>query len=125
MGIFFFDAEKERHSAQIRPKVKKIFRSNLTSHNAMCHVAISEGGYHFGELTDFQPDDVVDQCGQRGIGLVLKGDSDQALNALGSGLVGEEERKRAIACDDAKGFEGRVHGQSYRSNTAKLAKWVK
>ena len=69
----------------------------------MTHAAGGEGGDHFGKLADLEPDDVVHQRGQLGVGLAVKGGGHQPFGALGAGLAGKEQRQRAIAGDDANG----------------------
>ena len=100
-GISFFELQQQCHGAEVRAKIEKILWRNLTHHDALLHAARREGRDHFGKLADFQPDDIIDEFRQFGIGFALKRHRHEPFDAQVARLFGEKQRQRAIACDDA------------------------
>ena len=107
--VFFLEPHEDAHRAQVGPEIEQVFRRNLAEHDALLHAAAGEGGNHFAELADLEPDDVVHERRERGIGLALGGGADDALDAGGAGEPGELQRQRAVAGDEADGFGREVH----------------
>ncbi len=110
VGVFFLEAEEESHRAQVGAEVEKIFRRDLAGHHALGDAAFAEGGDEFVELADFEPDEIIDERGERGVGFVVEGDGDEARDAQRAGLAREEEREGAVARDDAEDVRRVRHG---------------
>ena len=108
-AFFSFSRMQHAHRAQVGAEVEKVFRRDLAGHDALLHAAAGERGNHFAELADFEPDDVVHQRRERGIGLALGGGGDDALHAGGAGQPRELQRQRAAAGDEADGFGRKIH----------------
>jgi hypothetical protein len=107
--VFFLHPHEHTHCAEIGTQVEKIFRRELAGHDALLDAAAGEGGNHLADLADIEPDDLIHQRGECGVGLALGGDGDDALDAGGAGQPREIERQRAAAGDEADGFKRKVH----------------
>ena len=111
VGVLFLEAEEECHGAEVGTEVEEIFGGDLSDHDALGDAAFAEGFDEFVELPDFEPDEVIDECGELGVGLVVEADGDEAGDAERAGLAREEERQGAVAGDDAEGFRRVDHGR--------------
>ena len=117
MGVLFAQAQQQAHGAEVRAKVEKVLRGDLAGHDALLDAAAGEGGDHLRELADLEPDDFVHQRGEGRIGLAFEGDRDEAFYPLAAGFLGEEQRQRPVAGDDAQGLNVDGHGgDSYRNS---------
>ena len=105
--ILFLEPHEDPHRAQVGPEIKQVFRRDLAEHDDLLHAPAGERGDHLPELADLDPDDVVHERRERGV--ALGGGGDDAFDAGGAGEPGEFQRQRAVAGDEADGFERKVH----------------
>ena len=110
VGVFFFEAKQQAHRSEVGAEIEKIFRRDLADHHALGDAALAEGGDEFVQLPDFEPHEVIDERGERGVGLVVERDGDEARDAQRAGLPREEEREGAVARDDAEDVRRVRHG---------------
>jgi len=76
MGILFLGPEEEAQGPEVRSDIEEVARGNLPGHDALCHSVFGEGSDEFGELSDADPGNFIDQIGQVRIGLLFEGNSD-------------------------------------------------
>jgi hypothetical protein len=107
--IFLLQPQQHAHGPKIGAEVEQVFGRDLAGHDALLHAPAGEGGNHLADLADVEPDEVVHERGERGIGFALGGDGDDAFDAGGAGQPGEFERQRAAAGNEADGFKRQIH----------------
>ena len=75
-------------------------------------------------MTDFDPDEFVDEGRESGVGFAFKGDGNEVFEARSACMLGEEEREGAIAGDEAERMRGRngVHDKASCLGTPELIK---
>ena len=117
MGVLFLQAHEHAEGTEVGAKVKEVFRGHLPGHDTLGDAAFGKGADHFAELADLEPDDVIHQRDQRGIGFAFHGGADNAAHAGGSGEPGEFERQRAAAGNQTDGFERKVHAFRERDSS--------
>ena len=105
MGILLPQAQQHAHRAEVGAEVEKVFGRHLAGHDALPHTASGEGGNHFSELADLEPDDVIHKLGERGVGLVLERHGDESSNTRRARGLRELQRERAVAGNDAERFD--------------------
>jgi hypothetical protein len=100
VGIFFLQAEQHSQGAEVRPEIEEVPGRDLADHNAVFDLAFSKSPDHFGKLAYFEPDSLVDDLGQAGVGFTLEGDGDEAADTQLASLAGENERQGTVAGDE-------------------------
>ena len=88
---------------------EQVLRRKLSGHHALFDAAAGECGDHFTDLARVQPNNLVHQPRQGRIGFTLGRHGDDAFDPGGTGESRKIERQRAVAGNQADGFERQVH----------------
>ena len=109
VGIFLLESEQKAHRAQVGSNFVKISGRNLASHDALFDAAFGEHSNHFRKLADLEPNDLVHERCEGRFRFALERHGDEPLDSQFAGLTREFNWQPAIAGDEAKRVENRVH----------------
>ena len=113
--VLFLEPQQQGQRAEVGAEVVEVLRGDLARHDALADAAAGEGGDHLRELADLEPDDLVHQRGERGVGFAFERDGHEPLDPLAAGFSGEDQRQRTIAGDNPQAVRRAGHGCPGRS----------